>query len=186
LFDREKRRIIVDSGQLVGIIVGIVVVLAIVAVAIFLSRKRRVAAKRDKAAEIREKAKADEFTAREREAKAARAEADAKQAEVDAERLRKEALGRQQEAESARAGSQEQLRKADELDPDVVTAERGDARPGEGGNRAGETRNDAAGEHMRRDRSTRENGAGDGAAHKDGTTHKDGDDQNRGDRPRNL
>ena len=52
-----------DSGQLVGIIVGIVVVLAIVAVAIFLSRKRKVEANRNKAAEIREKAKADEFTA---------------------------------------------------------------------------------------------------------------------------
>ena len=115
-----------DSGQLVGIIVGIIVVLAIVVVAVFLSRKRKVAANR-KAAEIREKAKADEFTAREREAKAARAHADAKQAEVDAERLRKEALGRQQEAESARAGSQEQLRKADELDPDVVTSKRKDA-----------------------------------------------------------
>lgn len=169
-----------DAGQLVGIIVGIIVVLAIIAVAIFLSRKRRVAANRDKAAEIREKAKADEFTAREREAKAARAEADAKQAEVDAERLRKEALGRQQEAESARAGSQEQLRKADELDPDVVTAERGDARPGEGSNRAGETRNDAAGEQLRRDRTARENVAG------DDTPHNERDDQNRGDRPRNL
>jgi FtsZ-interacting cell division protein ZipA len=178
--DREKRRIVVDSGQLVGIIVGIVVVLAIVAVAIFLSRKRKVEANRTKAAEIREQAKADEFTAKEREAKAARAEADAKQAEVDAERLRKEALGRQKEAEGARAGSQEQLRKADELDPDVVTAERGDARSGEGSNRAGETRNDAAGEQLRRDRTARESAAG------DGTTHSPGDDQNRGDRPRNL
>lgn len=173
-----------DSGQLVGIIVGIVVVLAIVAVAIFLSRKRKVTANRNKAAEIRENAKADEFTAREGEAKAARAEADAKQAEVDAQRLRKEALGRQQEAESARAGSQEQLRKADELDPDVVTAEHGDARTDEGntsgGQTRGETRNDAAGEQLRRDRTARENAAG------DGTTHNAGDDQNRGDRPRNL
>lgn len=165
-----------DSGQLVGIIVGIIVVLAIVVVAVFLSRKRRVAANREKAAEIREKAKADEFTAREREAKAARAHADAKQAEVDAERLRKEALGRQQEAESARAGSQEQLRKADELDPDVVT-ERKDARTGDG-RTAGETSNDAAGEQLRRDRTGRDNA--------DSGTYSPGENENPGERPRNL
>ena len=50
-----------DSGQLIGIIVGIVVVLAIVAVAVMVSRKRKVAADRNRAAEMREQAKADEF-----------------------------------------------------------------------------------------------------------------------------
>jgi FtsZ-interacting cell division protein ZipA len=169
----------VDSGQLIAIIVGIVVVLAIVAVVIILSRKRKVQANRNKAAEIREQAQADELTAKEREAKAARAEADAKQAEVDAERLRREALDRQQEAEKARAGTQEQLRKADELDPDVVTAERGNARPGEGGTGDGASRKDVAAEQLHRDRTPREN-AGDGA------TRNVADDQNRGDRPRNL
>ena len=113
-----------DSGQLIGIIVGIVVVLAIVAVAVMISRKRKVAADRNRAAEMREQAKADEFAAREREAKAARAEADAQEAELEAERLRQEARGRQEEAESVRSGAQEQLRKADEVDPDVVTSER--------------------------------------------------------------
>ena len=82
---------------------------------------------------MREKAKADEFGAREREAKAARAEADAQQAELDAERLRQEARGRQEEAEKVRTNAQEQLRKADEVDPDVVTSKRKDA--------AGDTQN---------------------------------------------
>ena len=52
-----------DSGQLVGIIVGIVVVLAIIAVAIYLSRKRKTAADRNRAAEMREKAEADQLAA---------------------------------------------------------------------------------------------------------------------------
>jgi hypothetical protein len=39
--------------------------------------------------------------------------------------LRQEARKRQEEAESVRSGAQEQLRKADEVDPDVVTSERG-------------------------------------------------------------
>ncbi|QYF88529.1 hypothetical protein [Arthrobacter sp. PAMC25284] len=116
-----------DAAQVIGLIVGVVVVLAIAAVAVLLSRKRRVAADRTKAAEMREKAEADEFSAREREAKAARAEADAQQAEVEAERLRREARGRQEEADSVRAGAQEQLRKADEVDPDFVAGERDDA-----------------------------------------------------------
>ena len=102
----EKRWIDVDSGQLIGIIIGIVVVLAIVAVAVMVSRKRKVAADRNRAAEMREQAKADELAAREREAKAARAEADAQQAEVEAERLRQEARSRQEEAEKVRSGAQ--------------------------------------------------------------------------------
>ncbi|MCU1548383.1 MAG: hypothetical protein JWO29_1334 [Arthrobacter sp.] len=169
-FNPEKRSIIVDSGQLIGIIVGIVVVLAIVAVAIFLSRKRKVAADRNRAAEIREKAKADELTAREREAKAARAEADAQEAEVNAERLRQEARGRQQEAETVRSGAQEQLRKADELDPDVATSKGGDAG----------TRKDTTGGEKSRQDNVRDQ------ATRDGGSHNLGDNHPRGDRPKNL
>jgi len=127
----RKGGIIVDSGQLIGIIIGVVVVIAIVVAVTMFSRKRKVEANRNKAVEMREQAKTEEIGAREREAKAARAEADAKQAEVEAERLREEARERQQEAEHVRAGAQDQLRKADELDPDVVTTERDSQTPRE-------------------------------------------------------
>ncbi|WP_427133944.1 hypothetical protein [Pseudarthrobacter sp. S9] len=158
-----------DSGQLIGIIVGIVVVLAILVVAIMFNRKRKVAADRSRAAEMREQAKADEFGAREREAKAVHAEADAQQAELEAERLRQEARGGQEEAESVRSRAQEQLRKADEMDPDVVGAERGDD--------ARETTND---EELRRDGGAREHGVIDGSPQDPGVDHpRDG-------RPRNL
>lgn len=134
-----------DSGQLIGIIIGAVVVIAIVVVVTMVSRKRKVEANRNKAVEMREHAKTEQIGAREREAKAARAEADAKQAEVEAERLREEARERQQEAEHVRAGAQEQLRKADELDPDVVTT-----------GRDAQTSREAAGnEEPRRDRGDR-------------------------------
>jgi FtsZ-interacting cell division protein ZipA len=162
----------VDSGQLVWIIIGVVVVLAIIAAAVYFNRKRKVDADRNRAAEMREKAKTDELGAREREAKAARAEADAKQAEVDAERLRRDARDKQQEAEGVRATSQEQLRKADELDPDVVTSGRG-AEPGENVSE----RQDSPDE-PRTDRRA-DTGAG--------TRSDDGDaDGTPGERPRNL
>ncbi|WP_426976032.1 hypothetical protein ACQCSU_14760 [Pseudarthrobacter sp. O4] len=164
-----------DSGQLIGIIVGVIVVLAIIAVAVMLNRKRKVEANRSRAVEMREQAKTDEIGAREREAKGARAEADAKQAEVEAERLREEAHGRQSEAENVRAGAQEQLRKADELDPDVVTSERGDAE-----SRDEAPRDGMSGEELRRDRGATNHVQGDTG------THRPEDDQPRGDRPRNL
>ena len=183
----RKGGIIVDSGQLIGIIIGVVVVLAIIVVATMLSRKRRVEANRTKAVEMREQAKTEQIGAREREAQAARAEADAKQAEVEAERLREEARGRQQEAEQVRAGAQEQLRKADELDPDVVTTERDAQRD--------EVPREAAGtEELRRDRGARNPvpseqtsnpDAGQGP-HSEVTREQGSTDEPRSDHPRNL
>lgn len=113
-----------DSGQLVWIIIAIIVVLAIIALVVFLGRKRKIEAGRQKAAEIREQAREDEIAARDREAKAARAEADAQRADVEAQRLRERARAQQEEAEGVRASTQENLRKADELDPDVVSGSR--------------------------------------------------------------
>jgi FtsZ-interacting cell division protein ZipA len=159
----------VDSGQLVGIIIGIIVVAAIIAAVLFFNRKRKADADRNRAAEMREKAKADELGAREREAKAARAEADAKQAEVDAERLRQEAREKQEEAARVRVASQEQLRKADELDPDVVTADRGADRDDENAPGQPQTRAEAG---------TR--GRGDAAPDHNGA------EEPPGERPRNL
>jgi len=155
----------VDSGQLIGIIIAIIVVLAILAAAVVLGRKRKEGANRNRAVEMREQAKAEELGAKEREAKAMRAEADAKQAEVEAERLREEARGRQAEAADVRAGVQEQRRKADELDPDVVTTERGGKDDGE---------------DMRRDRGARN------PVDTEPGTRPAPDDHPHGDRPRNL
>lgn len=162
-----------------AIIVVIAVVLAVAVAAIILSRKRKAVANRNKAAEIREQAQAQELAAMEREAKAARAEADAKQAEVEAERLRRAAVERQHEAESTRAGLQEQLRKADKLDPDSrATGHGGDAAADEDGKRDGK-RLDGGTEQLLRDRARRKHAA-------DGTAADAGENQDRGDRPRNL
>lgn len=121
-----------DSGQLVWIIIVIVVALAIVGLVVFFGRKRKLNADRSRAVEMRQQAETDELGAREGEAKAARAEADAQQAEVDAERLRREARDRQEEARTVREGSQERVREADQLDPDVDAGGRRDAQTGEG------------------------------------------------------
>lgn len=173
-----------DSGQLVGIIVGIVVVLAIVAVAIYFGRKRKTDADRNRAAEMRERAEADQLAAREHEAKAARAEADAKAAEVEAERLRMQARGTQQEAETVRAGAEEQLRRADDVDPDVVTTERSDA-PHQDTQHEGTQPH----EELRRDRGDRERPAeaGDAAGFREDTAAERRDTEGpHGERPRNL
>ena len=122
-----------DSGQLVWIIVVVIVVaLAVVGLVVFFGRKRKLNADRRQAVEMRQQAETDELGAREGEAKAARAEADAQQAEVDAERLRREARDRQKEARTVREGSQERVREADQLDPDVDAGGRRDAQTGEG------------------------------------------------------
>jgi FtsZ-interacting cell division protein ZipA len=175
-----EKGIIVDSGQLIWIIIGVIVVLAIIAVVVVLGRRRKVDANRNRAVEMREQAKADELGAKEREAKALRAEADAKQAEVESERLRAEARGTQQEAESVRADVEEKRRKADELDPDVRTTKGGD----------GPSRTEAArggtGEELRRDRGARNHVEGEPGTHRTDGANRMDDDQSHGDRPRNL
>ena len=185
----EKRWVNVDSGQLIGIIVGIVVVLAIVAVAVMISRKRKVAADRNKAAEMREQAKADEFAAREREAKAARAEADAQEAALEAERKRKEALVIKEEAHRVGSGAQEQLSKADEIDPDVVTSEQREDAARETPTRADLRSDRTAAGPASGDPGTGEHISGDQRS-RDDVTRTDttpGPDANpREDRPRNL
>lgn len=75
---------------------------------------------------MRDKAREEELAAHDREAKASRAiadaqraEADAQRAQVEAERLRREAEAHESEAQGVRSKTEEQMRKADELDPDV-------------------------------------------------------------------
>jgi hypothetical protein len=127
-----KRQITMNSGQLIWIIIVIVVALVLVGLVVFFGRKRKLNADRGRAVEMRQQAETDELGAREGEAKAARAEADAQQAEVDAERLRREARDRQEDARTVREGSQERVREADQLDPDVDAGGRRDAQTGEG------------------------------------------------------
>jgi len=81
--------------------------------------------RREQAGELRERAERDESSVRKREsaaaetdaeARRARAEADSKRAE--AERLEAEARDRGHEAAASRDDQHDQLRQADELDPD--------------------------------------------------------------------
>jgi len=104
---------------IVIVIIAVVVIVAIIAFAMTAGRRRKAEADRQRASELRQSAADDGLAAKEREAKAARAAADAQQAEVDAQRLRQEADARQDDAASARAASEEKLRKADGIDPDV-------------------------------------------------------------------
>lgn len=119
-----------ETSTIVWIIVGIIVVIAIIAIVYFAtSRKRReaeVESGRRKAAEIREDAFEKDVAARERQAAAARTQAAAKQAEADAlksrrdaERLASESADRQADAARLQAETDERLRKADAVDPDV-------------------------------------------------------------------
>jgi type II secretory pathway pseudopilin PulG len=106
-----------NSGTLITIIVVVVVVLIVLGLVVFLGRDRARETKSRRATELREKAELDELSARDREAKAASAAAEAEQAEVDAERLRREASARQNDANEDRAHAQEQVRRADKVDP---------------------------------------------------------------------
>jgi len=127
-----------NAATTIGILVVIVIV--VIVVVLFVGRRRRLEANRVKATEIRKSAQDDAFAAREGEAKAASAAADAKQAEVDAERLRRESTARDEEANAARAHANEQLNKADRIDPDIPRRDRGtaDGREGERVAEAGE------------------------------------------------
>ena len=59
-----------DTGQLIWLIVAIVILLAVLAVVLYFSRKRTLDAHRSQAAELRQKAQEDQLAARESEAEA--------------------------------------------------------------------------------------------------------------------
>ena len=111
----------------IWVIVAIVVIAALAAV-IAASRKKKQEHNRTRAAELREQAAAQasgvaqrEAHAKETEAKAAAARAEADRKQAEAERLQAEAQDRQRTAEGYREQHAENLRQADELDPDVNT-----------------------------------------------------------------
>ncbi len=124
-----------DTSTIVWIVVGVLVVLALVAVAVKLSGRQKVDRQRAKAGEIRQQADSEESTVRRHEAEAAeqdalarqaRAEADRKAAE--AEKLQIQAEERAEQASGKRTEHQDRLRVADEVDPDVPNDHAGESR----------------------------------------------------------
>ena len=111
----------------VWVIVAIVVI-AVIAAVVAASSKKKQERNRTRAGELREQAAAQaagvaqrEAHAKETEAHAAQARAEADRKRAEADRLEAEARDRQQTAEGYRDQHAENLRQADELDPDVDT-----------------------------------------------------------------
>jgi len=112
---------------LIWVIVAIIVI-AVIAAVVAASTKRKREQNRTRAAELREQAAAQatgvqqrEAHARETEARAAQARAEADRKQAEAERLEAEARDRHETAAGYRDQHAENLRQADELDPDVDT-----------------------------------------------------------------
>jgi hypothetical protein len=116
---------------LIWVIVAIILI-AVIAAVVAASTKRKRAKNRTRAGELREQAAAQatglqqrEAHARETEARAAEARAEADRKQAEAERLEAEARDRHQTAAGYRGQHVENLRRADELDPDVDTTDEG-------------------------------------------------------------
>ncbi len=112
---------------LIWVIVAIIVI-AVIAAVIAASTKRKQEQNRTRAGELREQAAAQatglqqrEAHARETEARAAEARAEAERKQAEADRLEAEARDRHETAAGYRDQHEENLRRADELDPDVDT-----------------------------------------------------------------
>lgn len=115
----------------VWVIVAIVVI-AVIAAIVAASSKKKQERNRTRAGELREQAAAQaaglqqrEAHAKETEARAAEARAEADRKQAEAERLQAEARDRKQTADGYREQHAENLRQADELDPDVDTRHEG-------------------------------------------------------------
>jgi hypothetical protein len=113
---------------LIWVIVAIIVI-AVIAAVVAASTKRKKEQNRARAGELREQAAAQatglqqrEAHARETEARAAEARAEADRKQAEAERLEAEARDRHETAAGYRDQHAENLRRADELDPDVDTS----------------------------------------------------------------
>jgi hypothetical protein len=116
---------------LIWVIVAIIVI-AVIAAVVAAATKRKQAKNRTRAGELREQAAAQatglqqrEAHARETEARAAEARAEADRKQAEAERLEAEARDRHETAAGYRGQHVENLRRADELDPDVDTSHEG-------------------------------------------------------------
>ena len=130
---------------LIWVIVAIIVI-AVIAAVVAASTKRKKQQNRTRAGELREQAAAQatglqqrEAHARETEARAAEARAEAERKQAEAERLEAEARDRHETAAGYRDQHVENLRRADELDPDVDTRDEAYTGPETAGTTAGTT-----------------------------------------------
>lgn len=113
------------SGTGLWVVLGVLVLLAIVAVAYFATRKQK-DARRNKAKSLRKDATSHAESVREREAdaKAARRSAEQAQVEADAqaaeaEKLRERAQHEDKTVAESREEVHERLQQADKIDPDT-------------------------------------------------------------------
>ena len=153
-----------DNATVIWVIVAVVVLVAIVATVSFRSRSRsRVERKRTVAREIRERADNDRIEIQRREAEAATVDAAARTAQAeadvraaDAALLQTQARERSEHTRGERSDLNEQLRTADEIDPDVPNAAGRDDSFAD--DRGGRTTPDGLGRGSRRDGRDRQHG----------------------------
>ena len=133
---------------LIWVIVAIIVI-AVIAAVVAASTKRKREQNRTRAGELREQAAAQatglqqrEAHARETEARAAEARAEAERKQAEADRLEAEARDRHETAAGYRDQHEENLRRADELDPDVDTRSEDYTAPETAGTTTGATEGD--------------------------------------------
>ncbi|MEA5456429.1 hypothetical protein SPF06_16985 [Sinomonas sp. JGH33] len=110
-----------SASQIVWLIVAVVVFVVVLVLVLTLTRRSgaRRDRRRERAANLREDAARNELDVREREAASLEARAQAERAEVAAARLMREAEREGNAAHEGRAKLEEQLRKADRIDPDT-------------------------------------------------------------------
>ena len=139
---------------LIWVIVAIIVI-AVIAAVIAASTKRKQEQNRTRAGELREQAAAQatglqqrEAHARETEARAAEARAEAERKQAEADRLEAEARDRHETAAGYRDQHEENLRRADELDPDVDTRSEGYTPPETAGTTTGTTTGTTEGDRV--------------------------------------
>src|SRR5947209_406043 len=117
---------VMSTGAIIGIAIGAVVVLALIAAAFVVMRRRRLAMQREQAGELRREARARDLRAERQSARADEQAARAKQAQAEAEQkaavARREEAGAAERAEVAdreRRFAAEHHERAREVDPDA-------------------------------------------------------------------
>jgi hypothetical protein len=167
----------------------VVVVIVLVAAAIMTSRRRKVESRREEAQDLRERASSQHATVQRREAEAAEADARARAAQAEADataaRAQQMQLDAQQRAEHARASRGElddQLRQADDIDPD--TPSDGSSQVPDDAAVRGAHRSDDSADDELADREAQPRGADDELRHVDLTSTDQAHGAHSQDRPR--
>ncbi|MGZ5400081.1 MAG: hypothetical protein ACXWDL_13325 [Nocardioides sp.] len=111
-----------ETSEIVWIIVAVVVVLALIGLAVSMSRKRQAAKatqNRQHAEGLRQEARAQQGGVQQEELKAREAELEADRKRLEAERAEAEAERAKQSHLQEHARIEDQVREADRVDPDV-------------------------------------------------------------------